>query len=316
MERKVNDKKQGIITALIGEKTPSKISGLTYTLSAFVFFLVAIAFSIPMAAAAFFLSEEGAAELSAYCSFLAAPVAFALMAVWYFSFTKTSVRGFFKEQKCSPKYYLIAVSLQIGLLSLGELNSFVLGFLGRFGYVDSGITLPSLDGFGFVGVLLVVAVLPAFMEELFFRGIFLREMKDMSTLARVLLCGALFSLYHQNPAQTVYQFLCGAAFAFVAVRAGSFLPTVLSHFINNAAIVVLYKLGVTEYPTTIYWIILAVSSVCLILSLILLFLDGRGKEKGKTKAGAFKQFFACAGVGIGIFALVWLSTLAMGFAGV
>ena len=49
--------------------------------------------------------------------------------------------------------YLIAFLLQIGLLSLSELNGLFLQFLGKFGYEHTPIVLPSVEGFGFVGVL-------------------------------------------------------------------------------------------------------------------------------------------------------------------
>ncbi|MFQ7079353.1 MAG: hypothetical protein ACLRSW_16265 [Christensenellaceae bacterium] len=50
------------------------------------------------------------------------------------------------------KYFLIAVLLQVGLFARG-LNGLFLNFLGRFGYKDDPILLPSLNGFGLVGVL-------------------------------------------------------------------------------------------------------------------------------------------------------------------
>ena len=46
------------------------------------------------------------------------------------------------------------------------------------------------------------------LEELFFRGILLRGMKKFGTVAAVFYGAALFSLYHQSPAQTAYQFIC------------------------------------------------------------------------------------------------------------
>lgn len=302
------NQKQGFFAPLIGEKTPSKTAGLTYTVAVCAFLIVS-----------FFvlLLPVGEGELPQwylYANFLAAPVAFVAVTIWYFGYTKTTVKDFVKEQKCHPKYYLIAVLLQIGLLSLAEVNGLFLQFLEKFGYQDSGITLPSMQGFGFVGVLIVVGVIPAVMEELFFRGIFQREMKDFSLWAKVLLCGGLFALYHQNPAQTIYQFICGASFALVAAKSGSFFPTVLSHFINNALIVVLYVLGISSFEGGMYAIILVLSGICLFGSLVwLLVFDKEKADKKQTKNGAYKEIFACAGFGIFVLGLSWLLTLIMGF---
>ncbi len=296
--------------SFIGEKTPSKIAGLTYTVSACAFFFV----SLLIGAFASGVDLENPPEWYLYASFLAAPVGFLLSAFWYFFYTRTPIKVFAKAQLCHPKYYFVALILQIGLLSLGELNTLFLRFLGAFGYESAEIILPSMDGGKFVGVFVSIAVLPPIMEELFFRCVFLREMKDFSTLGQMLLCGGLFALYHQNPAQTPYQFICGACFALVAIKAGSFFPTVLSHFVNNALIVVLYKLGITSYGVPMYVIMLIISALCLAGSLLYLLKFDKQKEneKKEKKEGSYKQFFLYAGVGIFVFALSWIATLSMG----
>ncbi len=301
--------KQGYFDSLIGEKTPSKTAGLTYTVAVCVFFLISIVVSFCSVGIG-----EGKPQWYLYVSFLAAPVVFLMTAIWYFSYTKTPIKSFVKEQNCSPKYYLISILLQVGLLALGEVNTLFLQFLEGFGYENTEIILPNTQGFGMVGVLVAVAVAPALMEELFFRGIFQRELKEFSLWAQVLLCGGLFALYHQNPAQTVYQFICGASFALVAAKAGSFLPTVLSHFINNALVIVLYSLGINSFEGGMYAIMLVFSIVCLIGTLgYLIVFDRQTKQKKQTKKGAYKELFACAFLGVFVFGLSWLITLLTGF---
>ena len=255
-----------------------------------------------------------------YFSFLLPQLGFALVAAFFFLRTKTPVKS--AAGKCKAKYFLIAALLQIGLLSLSELNDLFLRFLGKFGYQSSEILLPSLSGAGLLGVLLTVAVLPAIFEETIFRGILLGGLKNFGTAAAVLLCGALFSLYHQNPAQTAYQFVCGAAFALVALRAGSILPTVLSHFLNNAFIILLSKFGVESFSASVKIPVLIVSALCLAGSLAyLIFWDKRrgtrpadGAE-GKKEPADRKGFFLCAAVGIAICAVTWLASFASGLGG-
>ncbi len=298
-----NDLRQSEGTpSLMDERTPSKISGLSYTVSACAILFVSLLFG--------FFPQKKEAQWYKYLNFLLPQISFLIVAAWYFLYMKVSVKSFVKEQKCSPKYYLIAFLLQVGLLSLGELNTLFLKFLEKFGYENSNVDLPSVDGVGIVGTLFVVAVLPAIMEEVFFRGVLLRDMRG-STLFKTISCGALFALYHQNPAQTVYQFICGACFALVAIRSGSILPTVLSHFINNAVILLLYKFGVDSYPIPAYVIMLVVSGVCLVGSLIYLIWLDRKKKTGEKRNA--KVFFLYAAIGIAIFALSWISTLVSGF---
>lgn len=289
--------------ALLGEITDAKASGFSYTFG--VVFYLALAF-------VFFILSSFIKSANAllYAQYLVSPIAILGLTVWYFSWTKKSFKRAVKEQKCSIKYYFIAILLQVGLISLSELNNLFIVWLQKFGYKPAPVLLPSMDGFGLVGVLITVAVLPAVFEEIFFRGLLLDGCKVFGEVGAVLLCGGLFALYHQNPAQTVYQFCCGAAFALVAMKAGSVLPTVLSHLLNNALIIILTKFGIDAFTKPVLITLLCISIPCLIGSLTyLIFFDKKEREE---KTGTKKQFLFGALVGIIVCAVVWVSMLFMG----
>ncbi len=293
-----------MISSIIGRTTPSKRAGVIYSMLAVAFFGVSFLLGL-------FAQGETSPQWYVYLTFSAAPIAFLTVLAWYFNHVDGGLCGFLKTQKCRPKYYFIAFAMQLGLFPLGELNNLFLEFLTKCGYKDTPLTLPSTEGIGLVGVLLVVAVLPAIMEEIFFRGVLQRELKGFPFVVQVLLCGGMFALYHQNPAQTVYQAVCGVAFALVAVKAGSFFPTVLSHFINNAVIVILYACGVNGYPLPVYNILLIVSGLSLVgVSCYLCIFDGKKEER--KEGGSYKQFFACVALGTYIFGASWLATLLAG----
>ena len=316
MQNYQENKQRGFFPSLIGDPTPAKASGLTFTLATIAMVGVSFLFLTVLVISGLATNEETASsDWYLYCSFLLTPFAFALVSWWILNWTKTPVKEAIKAQKCHPKYFLIAVLLQIGLLSLSELNSLFLKFLAQFGYQETEILLPSMDGFGFLGVLFAVAVLPAIFEEVIFRGLLLKGMRSFGAVGAILLCGALFSLYHQNPAQTIYQFCCGAAFAFAALKSGSILPTILSHFINNALILTLTKFGINEFPTPVFVSVLITSIICLIASLVWLFLDKKPVEEAKDETKnkeERKQFWLFSALGIAICALSWLSALFMG----
>ena len=303
--------------SLFKDLTAERQSGLTYSAAAvlpvvisFVFLLVVQLIGLTDAEGKY-MSEEW----YLYCNFLLPQLSFALVAFLFFRMTKTPVGTV--AGKCRAKYFLLAILLQVGLFSLSFVNGLFLDFLGRFGYENSEITLPSLDGAGVIGVLLVVGLLPAVFEETIFRGIVLRGLKSFGAVGAVLICGALFSLYHENPAQTIYQFLCGAAFALVALRSGSILPTVLSHFLNNAVIVVLTKFGIESYPSAVAAPLMIVSALCLVGGLVwLIFFDGPKRSENPEPSGRTsdkKGFFLYAALGILVCAVMWLSVLATGF---
>ena len=175
------------------------------------------------------------------------------------------------------------------------------------------ISLPSLEGGGLFGVLLVVAILPAILEETIFRGIILEGIKDIGTVAACLLGGLLFSIFHQNPMQTVYQFVCGAVFTLLAIRADSILPAVFVHFANNAFIIFDTRFGWLAKASDPAMIVLYVlAGVALVLSLgYLIFVD---RKTNRKKQGAIKPLVIFSFAGIIINAIMWFTVLAGYFA--
>lgn len=289
-------------------------SGIAYTAAAVIGVLLSLLLSsIASAAAGETYSSQ---DWYLYLSYLIAQVSFAIAAGVYFARSKEPVKRVVKG--CKWQYFPIALLLQFGLLfSLSELNGLFIRLLEKIGYVQQGTPVPDLTGWNLLPALLVIALLPALFEETLFRGILSRKMHDggWGLVPTVLLSGALFSLFHGSPEQTVYQFFCGICFSLVAVRAGSILPTVLSHFCNNALILILTAAGkgdLSQLPLGGYLAVIISSAICLLGTLVyLIFFDKNGNRRGGVKNGA--QFALAAGGGILVCAIEWIAVLAMGF---
>lgn len=305
-----NQRKQSSFENFFNQPTPAKTAGLGFVLAIGVPQVLALLITIILLACNVMPTGEEKPDWYLYLSYTLTPVAFALALVCVWRNAKEPMKLMLNAKPCHWKYYVLALLLQFGLFSLATLNTYFLQFLGRFGYQDTPIELPSMDGLGLVGILFVVAVLPAIFEELIFRGVLLRGLKSFGTVGAVLLCGGLFSLYHQNPAQTIYQFCCGMAFALMALRAGSVFPTILSHFANNAAIILLTKFGVVNLPI---WLII-LCAVCLLATLAYLIFVENNNEKSGDKQEQ-KYFFLMALAGIFICVINWLAEIFQGFGG-
>ena len=294
-----------------------KESGVAFSLAALLPLVVSVLLSVVVA-----IAGEGATASVwyRYLAYLLPQLCFAAAAAVYIRRTRHPFAELYQSAK--PRYFVLAVLLQFGLLfSLGELNTLFISFLEKLGYTSSASVLPPLEGGWLALTLLVVALLPAVFEETLFRGILARNMQGAGwgTAVTILVSGALFSLFHGRPEQTIYQFLCGCCFALIAVRAGSILPTVLSHLINNAAILILTATGYqTEGGWTMPqgWHIGLIAAACAALAAVLLFLllDKSNAQKGGVRDG--KQFFLGAGVGILVCAVLWISNLVTGLTGV
>lgn len=288
-----------------------KKAGLAYSLTSVLPVLIATAFLVFAGSAGALHDGVTTEDWYLYVNYLLPQIGLLAVLLFVVFYAKTPIKTVVSVPK--PKYFLLAVFLQFALLSLSELNLLFLDFLGSFGYVANEIVLPSMDGFGFVGVLLVVAVLPAVMEEGVFRGVMTGGLRSLGLWKNALLCGALFALYHQNPAQTAYQFCCGFFYGLLAYQSGSALPTALAHFLNNAYILAMTKWQVV-IPTFVEIPLLIVSGICLVAFVVYSVLYAKRKKQEETNEKTdWKGFLAYASVGLLIFLANWITTLVKGF---
>jgi membrane protease YdiL (CAAX protease family) len=84
-------------------------------------------------------------------------------------------------------------------------------------------------------VTVVVALIPAFAEELMFRGLIQRSLEKGSTPMRgAILTGIIFGAYHLNPFSIVPLVVLGIYLGFLTMRANSIWVSITAHFYNNA----------------------------------------------------------------------------------
>lgn len=290
---------------------PLRESGIAFSLAALLSILLALVLSFCVAGLGEGVMGE---DWYKYLGYLLPQIAFAATCLVFFRRMKRPVKEVYRPAKWY--YFPIALLLQFGLLfSLNFLNEYFVKFLELLGYKPSmENTIPTLTGWYLLPAILIIALLPAIFEETLFRGVLFGSMQESGwgTWKAVLLTGALFSLFHGNPEQTIYQFLCGAAFALLAQRSGSILPGILAHFMNNAAILAMESFGVNleAIPLGGAVALYILSGICLAGSLAFLILE---KKSVKGKLNGAKLFFLTASVGIGICAIEWIVALIGGF---
>ena len=161
----------------------------------------------------------------------------------------------------------------LGALWLGEL--FVRLAQPLFGEPDSDLsnrmygsmTWPS--GIVFV---LFIALVPAFVEELFFRGYMQRRlMARWRPSAAIPTVAVIFAAFHGSPLAALGVLPLGLCFGILAWRTGSLWPGIVCHaFVNGAVNLWLVGGGLNilpkAMPTHVYYIGLATTLVCLVAS--------------------------------------------------
>ena len=90
--------------------------------------------------------------------------------------------------------------------------------------------------------LLVIALVPAVCEEVLFRGVLLRALATRARPAvAITLTALVFAAYHLSLIQLVPTFTLGLVLGLLAWRAGSVVPAVLAHLLNNAIAVLVAR---------------------------------------------------------------------------
>ena len=109
---------------------------------------------------------------------------------------------------------------------------------------------PPAGGRGLAATLFLMALTPAICEEALFRGPILRGMRArFSPLLAAIVTGLLFGVFHLDPWRLLPTALLGVALSGIALRSDSIVPAMAAHFVNNACLIVLARLGADDTTT-------------------------------------------------------------------
>ena len=126
---------------------------------------------------------------------------------------------------------------------------------------------------GTVAGVISVALVAPIVEEFIFRGLIMTRLsRVMPGWLAVLLSAAVFGLCHGDLVWFCYTFVVGAVFAFIDLRAGSILPSVLGHIMFNAIGQIMSFVPETEEGTEI---VIALG-VLFLAAIVLPILDRKG----------------------------------------
>ena len=193
-----------------------------------------------------------------------------LMTVIYY---RGSQKEFYRLDFSGRRWYMALVAVVVTLLLMPAIDwlttwndSWNLGRVGEIlrniqdqteGLVEEMMATDTVAGL--LGNLLVVALIPAVCEEVFFRAGIQNLLQrwlcgkknnyqpsvdscQLATHVAIWLTAIIFSLLHGEVFAFMPRLLLGALLGYLYVYGGSLLPNMLAHFVNNAIVVVLYWL--------------------------------------------------------------------------
>lgn len=303
----------GNLTGFDGKK-----SGITFTATVIAPLIISFVFVIALTLAAGIVAEEGQSSSEVvegfsgrnwyiYLSYFLNQAAFFLVAFGIFRFYKLRPSQALPLNKISVLNGAASAVMSFGVLyGLNYVNVIFLKFLQLFGYSQVSTSVPAMNSpWDLVLSILIIAVLPAVCEETLFRGIILSGLRKCGDAAAIVISGLLFSIFHQSPLQTPYQFLYGMILAFVVIRTSSLLPAMIMHFLNNATILTMNYINPEMSLSPALDVILTVSGVAVIAAFMCYFAFFVKNEKLKKEESP-KEFLKYAAAGIAICALMWV----------
>ncbi len=141
-----------------------------------------------------------------------------------------------------------------------------------------GITPPENPTFlentpqSFLLNLVVLALLPALLEELAFRKCILGALQKYGHGTAIFVSALLFGVIHGGIAQSIFAFIVGLVLGFITVKTGSIGMAIAVHFVNNALSVTAeyLTLGMDQTAQGLaYTAIIGVTGLCGVAALIL-----------------------------------------------
>ncbi len=175
-------------------------------------------------------------DVFSWCGYALMQVGFVCTALIYSGARKYSLVQVSKMNgKLNPLQITVLPFIAIAtiLVFLPLANAWT-AFLNVIGYHGSGVAMPDYSNVGIYFLsLLLMAMLPAFGEELLIRGNLFSGLSTRNIWFGVLMSALMFSLMHANPLQTVHQFGLGVVLALVVAISGSLWASVIVHFVNN-----------------------------------------------------------------------------------
>lgn len=148
---------------------------------------------------------------------------------------KHKMRTFFHKPQMSV---LSIIKWAVAALGLTYIVSFIFEFIfniiSSFGiYVNDLSTPVPTEPLDIIIYGLAVVIGAPIFEEVVFRGILLTHQLKHGCWHAAIVSGLLFGLFHQNHSQMFFAAALGVLFAFIDIKAGSIIPSIIAHMVVN-----------------------------------------------------------------------------------
>ena len=168
--------------------------------------------------------------------------------------TKTSIKEGLGFRKA---HWLCFVLAPIGILSLGPTSDLLVTWMkeiapnASFGALESITKI--VEAHSYVALWPIIALMPGFSEEIFFRGLVQRA-AGFGWRA-IALSAISFSFFHMDPHHVAGVIPLGFYLAWLGARTGTTWVPIMAHVVNNSTALLASKLAGGEEPDIPLWVL-------------------------------------------------------------
>ncbi len=285
-------------------------SGVLYSFAIISALIISIIFSTAVLVASNGNEAVFKTDMVIILNFILSPIAI-LLAIGVLRLKRNSPIISALDVKSFDKFSLLAtVLITLGLtFGLAEVNTVFVTFLQRLGLEVSAPSLPKFSFGGVLASIVCVCIIPAVVEEVLFRGLILSGLKSTGTAFAIILSGALFSLFHMSPAQTIYQFIVGMVYAVIVLYGKNILYCIGMHLFNNLYIVLNYYFWGFTLSGVLKPIVTILGLLALVSGIVLLVYKGAKREREVEEKQNRVNFILGAVLGIITAFAMWITAL-------
>lgn len=180
----------------------------------------------------------------------------------------------FRAPKAMPSAVALPVFLGTTIVASGVVGLLQYA-LSRFGLVPltPDFSAPEGDTAAFLIYAFCITILPAFLEELLFRGIVMTSLRPFGDTVALVMSSLLFALAHGNLSQSVNAFILAMVMGYFVLRTGSLWTGIILHFINNfiASMLPLMLSGLSDQAATVANLIISAAFLAVGILAVVLF---------------------------------------------
>jgi uncharacterized protein len=142
----------------------------------------------------------------------------------------------------SLKYWASITVFILGFVIISsEIDNFLQYFLPMPSFLQNIFESILVNKYFIVSILLV-GIIPAFVEEMLFRGVILSGFRGNYSMRKaIIISSLLFGIVHLNPWQFISAFIIGVFSAWICIKAKSIVLSIYIHLFNNLLAVLSLK---------------------------------------------------------------------------